>query len=96
MTMYKMIADGTRVAMTSKEEKEHVESFKKLKIENAKSDNLLIRNNLLRDSDWTALADCDLSNSVKAKWITYRKGLRNITTHSNWPILEEDDWPKKP
>ena len=27
MTMYKMIADGTQVAMTAKEEKEHVTKF---------------------------------------------------------------------
>ena len=27
---------------------------------------------------------------------TYRQALRDITTHSNWPHLEEDDWPTKP
>lgn len=96
MTMYKMIADGTQVAMTAKEEKEHVEHFRKVKLENAELNNLAFRNKLLSDSDWTMLADCDLSNSVKAKWITYRKALRDITTHSNWPTLEKDDWPKKP
>jgi hypothetical protein len=61
MTMYKMIADGTQVAMTAKEEKEHVDHFRKVKLENAELNNLAFRNKLLSDSDWTMLADCDLS-----------------------------------
>jgi len=26
----------------------------------------------------------------------YRQALRDITTHPNWPNLEESDWPVKP
>jgi len=27
---------------------------------------------------------------------TYRQALRDITDHSNWPNLQEADWPVKP
>jgi len=27
---------------------------------------------------------------------TYRTALRDLPTHSNWPHLEDDDWPTKP
>ena len=28
--------------------------------------------------------------------IDYRQALRDITTHSNWPNLNPEDWPVKP
>ena len=54
------------------------------------------RNNELVKSDWTQVSDSPLSDSKKAEWATYRQTLRNITTHSNWPNLEEADWPTQP
>ena len=27
---------------------------------------------------------------------SYRQALRDITAHSNWPYLQEADWPTKP
>jgi len=33
---------------------------------------------------------------MSAEMTTYRQALRDITTHSNWPNLEEGDWPTKP
>lgn len=47
-------------------------------------------------SDWTQVADCPLSASKKTEWATYRQALRDITSHSNWPNLEEADWPIQP
>ena len=58
--------------------------------------NLMIRKGLLPSSDWTQLPDSPLSDSKKAEWATYRQALRDLTTHSNWPNLEEADWPTKP
>ena len=46
--------------------------------------------------DWTQMPDSPLSDSKKAEWATYRQSLRDITLHSNWPNLEEADWPTQP
>ena len=54
------------------------------------------RNQLLSDSDWTQMPDSPLTDEAKALWVTYRTALRDITSHSNWPNLEEADWPTAP
>ena len=54
------------------------------------------RDALLSDSDWTQLPDSPFSDSKKAEWTTYRQALRNLPTHSNWPNLEDADWPTQP
>lgn len=51
------------------------------------------RNALLAECDWTQITDATVD---KTTWATYRTSLRNITTHSNFPDLEEADWPTKP
>ena len=51
------------------------------------------RNALLTESDWTQVADAPVDATA---WATYRQALRDITTHSNWPNLEDADWPVKP
>tara|TARA_B000000609_G_scaffold100988_1_gene77230 strand:+ start:27 stop:857 length:831 start_codon:yes stop_codon:yes gene_type:complete len=38
----------------------------------------LIRNFLLMDSDWTQLGDAPCSDEEKARWVAYRKKLRDI------------------
>lgn len=50
------------------------------------------RDALLAETDWTGLSDVTMSTEMA----TYRQALRDITTHSNWPNLEEADWPTKP
>jgi len=59
---------------------------------NAASTNRSQRNNLLQETDWWAVSDRTMSSEQTA----YRKALRDITTHSNWPHLEDGDWPTKP
>ena len=54
------------------------------------------RNHELLMSDWTQVPDSPLSDSKKAEWATFRQALRDITTHSNWPNLEDADWPPPP
>ena len=54
------------------------------------------RNRLLDKSDWAVMQDSPLSDSKKAEWATYRQALRNLPTHSNWPNLEDADWPTPP
>ena len=36
------------------------------------------RNQLLKDSDWTALSDAHLSQDKKDAWFTYRQALRDL------------------
>ncbi len=54
------------------------------------------RNALLAASDWTQSNDSPLSTEVKTSWATYRTALRDLPDHSNWPNLEDADWPTKP
>ena len=50
------------------------------------------RNNLLSETDWWASSDLTMT----AEQTAYRQALRDITSHANWPHLEDADWPTKP
>ena len=50
------------------------------------------RDGLLAETDWMALSDVTMTTEMT----TYRQALRDITTHTKWPNLEEADWPIKP
>jgi hypothetical protein len=54
-------------------------------------DNRLHRNRLIAETDWWASSDLTMT----AEQTAYRQALRDITTHANWPHLEEADWPVK-
>jgi hypothetical protein len=60
--------------------------------ENHAAGNKSRRNDLLAETDFYALSDVTMS----AEMTTYRQALRDITSHVNWPYLEEADWPTKP
>jgi len=49
------------------------------------------RTQLLKDSDWTQIAD---STADKAAWATHRQALRDITTQAGFPWTI--DWPTQP
>jgi hypothetical protein len=49
------------------------------------------RTQLLKDSDWTQLAD---STADKAAWATYRQALRDITAQAGFPWGVQ--WPTQP
>ena len=55
------------------------------------SNNRANRNYLLAKSDWWSSSDLTMTDEQTA----YRQ-LRDITSHSNWPDLNEADWPTKP
>jgi len=59
---------------------------------NAADDNRRERNRLIAETDWWASSDLTMT----AEQTAYRQALRDITTHANWPHLEESDWPTKP
>ena len=46
----------------------------------------------IAETDWMALTDVTMSTEMAA----YRQALRDITTHANFPYLQETDWPTKP
>lgn len=48
------------------------------------------RNQMLRDSDWTQLADVDLTPEKILEWKEYRRRLKDITK------LDAVVWPKEP
>ena len=52
----------------------------------------ITRNNKLSDTDFYALSDVTMSSEMQ----TYRQALRDITSHSKWPNLSDNDWPTKP
>ena len=54
--------------------------------------NRRLRDRKLAETDFYALSDVTMS----AEMTTYRQALRDITTHANWPNLEDADWPTKP
>ena len=51
------------------------------------------RNELLQATDWSQLADAQLSSDQQKKYQAYRQALRDLSTHSKWPDLNESDWP---
>jgi len=58
-----------------------------------KASNVRIQRDLkLSATDYLALSD----NTLSAAMTTYRQALRDITTHTNFPYLEDADWPVKP
>ncbi len=51
------------------------------------------RDTILKDTDWWAMSD---SPTMTSEQTAYRQALRDLPNHSNWPHLEDSDWPTKP
>ena len=60
------------------------------------------RDALLAESDWVTVKAVDqnaqdsLGIQVPQAWLTYRQALRDITSHANFPTLQDTDWPETP
>jgi len=54
------------------------------------------RDQQLADSDWTQTADAPLTATQKADWARYRAELRDVTSHTDWPFVEGENWPTPP
>jgi hypothetical protein len=50
------------------------------------------RDGLLTETDWTGMSDVTMTSTMT----TYRQALRDLPDNSNWPNLEDADWPTKP
>jgi len=59
---------------------------------NFAASNRSTRDSKLAETDWYGMSDVTMADNMK----TYRQALRDLPTHSNWPNLEDSDWPTKP
>jgi hypothetical protein len=81
-------AEGDQPAKTAAEQEAEYKAMKDAEHANSVRNS---RNNMLKDSDWTQLADAPVD---KAAWATYRQALRDITAQAGFPWTI--DWPVAP
>ena len=86
-----MFADTTEDGVTTTKA-EHEAAYQATLDAAVAASNRTKRDGLLSDTDYFALTDV----TMDAPMTTYRQALRDITDHSNWPNLADDDWPTKP
>jgi len=85
-----MFADTTVDGVTTTKA-EHEAAYQARLDSDAAERNRTERNRLIAETDWWASSDLTMT----AEQTAYRQALRDITTHANWPHLEEADWPTK-
>jgi len=71
---------------------DHEKAYQATLDANVAASNRSTRDSKLAETDWTAMSDVTMADNMK----TYRQALRDLPTHSNWPNLEDSDWPTKP
>ena len=86
-----MFQDTTEDGVTTTKA-EHEAAYQARLDEGVATTNRATRDSKLAETDFYALSDVTMS----AEMTTYRQALRDITSHANWPNLEESDWPVKP
>lgn len=82
--------DGVAVAKT---EEEVAADAAALEADLASQTNRSIRNRLLADTDWMVIKALEEGVQVDAAVAAYRQALRDITAHTEWPHIDELDWP---
>jgi len=87
-----MFADTTDEDGKKTTKSEHEKAYQTQLDTSAAERNRSQRDRLLAETDWWAVSDRTMTSDQTA----YRKALRDITAHSNWPHLENGDWPTKP
>jgi len=87
-----MFADSTDEDGVTTTKAEHETAYQATLDASVAEGNRSKRNTLLADTDYFALTDV----TMNAGMTNYRQALRDISSHSNWPNLEEMDWPTKP
>ena len=101
MTLYKMTENGAveltaeEVAQKEKDLAAWTDGANEREVQEKKNSRGA-RDALLAASDWTQANDSPLTTEVKTSWASYRTALRDLPSHSNWPSLEDSDWPTKP
>ena len=87
-----MFADTTDEDGVTTTKAEHEAAYQATLDARTATANRATRDAKLAETDFYALSDVTMS----AEMTTYRQALRDITSHANWPNLEEADWPTKP
>ena len=74
-------------------------------IEHFKNQLRVIRNDLLKETDWTQFADVSMTEEKRSEWATYRQALRDLMTqeidyesmwNGNFMDWSQVNWPRKP
>ena len=86
-----MFADTTEDGVTTTKA-EHEAAYQSQLDSDAAERNRAERDRRIAETDWWASSDLTMTSEQTL----YRTQLRDITTHSNCPHLNEDDWPTKP
>jgi len=86
-----MFQDTTEDGVTTTKA-EHEAAYQARLDEGVATTNRATRDSKLAETDFYALSDVTMTDEMA----TYRQALRDITSHDNWPNLEEADWPVKP
>ena len=86
-----MFADTTEDGVTTTKAEHETAYQARLDADAAKSVRTQ-RDAKLAETDWTGMSDVTMA----ADMTTYRQALRDITAHSDFPNLEDSDWPTKP
>ncbi len=90
-----MFADTTEDGVTTTKA-EHEAAYQARLDANTATANRTKRDTLLAETDWLTMRSSDTATPMPAAWHTYRQALRDITSHANFPNLNEADWPVKP
>lgn len=85
------IKDGTSVRPMTDEEM--AAELAELGANSAATANRATRDALLSATDWYVIKALESGGTVPANVATYRQALRDITEHTEWPLLDELDWP---
>ena len=86
-----MFADTTVDGKTTTKA-DHEKAYQATLDANTATANRATRDSKLAETDWHGMSDVTMADNMK----TYRQALRDLPTHSNWPNLEDADWPTKP
>jgi len=87
-----MFADTTDDDGKKTTKAEHEAAYQSTLDANTATSNRSTRDSKLAETDWYGMSDVTMADNMK----TYRQALRDLPTHSNWPNLEDADWPTKP
>ena len=87
-----MFADTTDEDGNVTTQAQHEAAYQATLDANTATANRATRDAKLAETDFYALSDVTMSSAMT----TYRQALRDLPDHSNWPNLEDADWPTKP
>lgn len=83
--------DGATIRSAT--EAEIAEELAELQTAAAERQHRFTRDAKLAATDWMVIKAVEAGEEVPANVVAYRQALRDITTHTEWPHIDELDWP---